>query len=86
MHWANSEQQGWMKTLSSLPPEKKCDCGWDYRGDCMGSCSGKPEKGGFVSCGDKNDGYVCRRKTGHEGPHRGYLNHTSMYRDSSREW
>lgn len=35
-----------MDTLSRLPAEEKCDCGWDYRGQCFGSCYGQPEKGG----------------------------------------
>ena len=30
----NSEQVSWMKYLSTLPPEKKCKCGWDLKGKC----------------------------------------------------
>jgi hypothetical protein len=42
----NDDQIAWMRTLSRLPKEKKCDCGWNYRGECFGTCYGHPERGG----------------------------------------
>lgn len=44
----NSEQLAWMDYLATLKPDQKCDCGWDKRGNCTGSCYGQPEKGGVV--------------------------------------
>lgn len=46
MSMFNKEQEKWMEYLATLPPEKKCDCGWNNRGDCFGQCYGFPEKGG----------------------------------------
>lgn len=34
----NSEQEEHMRYLATLPPEKKCKCGWYERGDCP-NCS-----------------------------------------------
>ena len=48
MSYFNEDQQSWMRTLAKLPPEKKCDCGWSYRGQCFGSCYGRPDKGGAL--------------------------------------
>lgn len=45
MDYLNEEQQSWVRYLNSLPPEKKCECGWNRRGECD-KCP--PEKGGKV--------------------------------------
>lgn len=42
----NRDQEEWMEYLDTLPPEKKCDCGWSVRGTCYGTCYGAVEKGG----------------------------------------
>lgn len=44
----NADQRSWMDYLATLPKEAKCDCGWNVRGKCFGSCYGYPEKGGWV--------------------------------------
>jgi hypothetical protein len=49
----NEDQQAYMRHLSTLKPEEKCDCGWYPRGECFGQCYGKPEKGGSPRKDDK---------------------------------
>lgn len=46
MSMFSDDQRSWSVYLACLPPEAKCDCGWDRRGECYGSCYGHPEKGG----------------------------------------
>lgn len=32
--WANQDQNEWMDYLDSLPPDKKCYCGWNRICEC----------------------------------------------------
>lgn len=48
MSYFNEDQRSWSAYLAGLPKEAKCDCGWDHRGHCCGSCYGHPEKGGAM--------------------------------------
>jgi hypothetical protein len=56
MSMFNEDQQDWMRYLSTLPAEKKCECGWNERGHCYGMCYGHPEKGGAVKKEQKPSG------------------------------
>jgi hypothetical protein len=42
----DGDQQAWARYLASLPPEQKCECGREIRGQCYGACYGELAKGG----------------------------------------
>lgn len=51
----NEDQRDYMRSLAAIPREQRCECGWDTRGDCFGSCYGDEAKGGAERHGDECD-------------------------------
>lgn len=46
MSYFNEDQQSWIRYLATVPPEKRCYCGWYHLGECS-NCP--PNK----TCADK---------------------------------
>ncbi len=51
--YVNEDQQAWARYLATLPPEQKCACGAEMRGQCYGRCYGDLSKGGGPRPGQK---------------------------------
>lgn len=45
----NEDQRSWMRYLASLPPEKRCPCGWYTREEC----DRRPQNGGCAKARTK---------------------------------
>jgi hypothetical protein len=53
--YGNNHQQAWANYVAALPPEQRCDCGREMKGQCFGRCFGDRAKGGALQPAQKRD-------------------------------